>query len=203
MRTNRTNTNKPLLRYSALATAACAASASEAANIVTEANQAFSVGVDTLWIDVDGGSFQFSNFAGADITITAVNDDLDASVVNPSATFYAISESLSKFTTSDSVGATAPYMFDSNGLIRNISEGETVAVGFRFDVGGSNHFGWAQVTNNETGVTFTLERFGWNDTADTPAHVGPIPEPSAGLLALAGGSLLAFRRRNRKAADAG
>ncbi|MGI9516139.1 MAG: PEP-CTERM sorting domain-containing protein, partial [Pirellulaceae bacterium] len=83
------------------------------------------------------------------------------------------------------------------GNLSNFSPG-TNMLGFRFDINGSTHYGWAEVdiTNNNTELTIT--RWAYESDADTAIHVGAIPEPgSLGLLGLGAAGLLAFRRRRK------
>jgi hypothetical protein len=71
-------------------------------------------------------------------------------------------------------------------------------VGLRVDQGGGNYnYGYAAYSLNDTSMT--LESVAFETTVNT-AIVTPIPEPSASLLALAGGAAALVGIRRRKAA---
>lgn len=73
-------------------------------------------------------------------------------------------------------------------------------LGFRFDVGNGQQYGWARITmNGAPGNTFTLVDYAFGDVGDS-VTAGQVPEPgSLGLLALGGLGLLAWRKKRAKA----
>jgi hypothetical protein len=70
-------------------------------------------------------------------------------------------------------------------------------LGFRFDINGSLHYGWADIVIQ--GGDVTIARWAYESDADTAIHVGAIPEPSSlALLGLGAAGVLALRRRDKK-----
>ena len=78
----------------------------------------------------------------------------------------------------------------------NWSDGVTGFVGIQFDLGGSTHYGWAEITRDTTALTATLHSFGYNDTPGEGATAG-VPEPSGMALLAAGAAGLGMLRRRR------
>ena len=69
-------------------------------------------------------------------------------------------------------------------------------VGLQFDIGGSLHYGWAEISG--VGGDLTLHAFGYNDEAGAPSVAGGvIPEPSSIMLLAAGALGLGFWRKRR------
>ncbi len=58
----------------------------------------------------------------------------------------------------------SPSFFSNFYAALDFADGQTGTVGIRFDISGSTHFGWAQITRVDPD-TFTLHGFGYNDTA--------------------------------------
>ena len=74
-------------------------------------------------------------------------------------------------------------------------------LGFRFDNGGSTHYGWAEI--DIAGADLTITRWAYESDADTAIHVGTIPEPNGlALLGMGAAGLLAWRNRRQKSAEA-
>lgn len=93
-------------------------------------------------------------------------------------------------------GAT-PYGAGNYGNLAAFAVGDSRYIGIRFDLDGSAHFGWAQVTRINA-QEIALETFGYNDVAGEAATAGfVIPEPSSILLLAAGAAGLALWRRRR------
>jgi hypothetical protein len=65
-------------------------------------------------------------------------------------------------------------------------------LGLRFLIGGSPHFGWADITVYPD-LSLTFHRFAYEDVADQPIYASPEPHPVA-LVALGAAGLAAFRR---------
>lgn len=78
-------------------------------------------------------------------------------------------------------------------------------VGLKFQIGSDFHFGWAQITNNNSANTITLDALGYESVAGIPAHVEPagaaVPDQGStlALLAIGATGLLAFRRQQKAA----
>ena len=73
-------------------------------------------------------------------------------------------------------------------------------LGFRFDILGSTHYGWAQI--DFTGANVTISRWAYESDADTAIHVGAIPEPNSfALLGLGAAGVLAWRQRKKTATE--
>lgn len=69
-------------------------------------------------------------------------------------------------------------------------------VGFAFNVGNGEQYGWASITMNEGGPNngFILNSYAWGDPGDM-VLAGQVPEPgSLALLAVGGAGLLAWRK---------
>lgn len=67
-------------------------------------------------------------------------------------------------------------------------------IGFRFDLSGSLHYGWAEV--NFAGTEMTISRWAYESDAGRGIRVGAIPEPgSLALLGLGAAGVLGMRRR--------
>ena len=77
-------------------------------------------------------------------------------------------------------------------------------VGLKFTIGSDIHFGWAEITNNNSAGTITLDALGYESVADTAAHVqsaAGVPDQGStlALLAIGAAGVLVFRRQQKAA----
>ncbi len=72
---------------------------------------------------------------------------------------------------SDAFIVNGPY-FSNYYAYLDWSDGQNAFAGIRFDLGGSTHFGWAQITKGigPTAGEFILHGFGYNNTPNAPSH---------------------------------
>ena len=77
-------------------------------------------------------------------------------------------------------------------------------IGFRFNISGNTHYGWAEIILATNAVT--INQWAYDDTVDTAIHLadtasgGSVPEPSSlALLAMGAGGLVSLRRRKKAA----
>ena len=91
------------------------------------------------------------------------------------------------------------YYYSSWGPWKGTSLGY---LGFKFDIDGANHYGWAQLSVSQYNGAVSLRDYAYNTTAGAGVFAGSkVPLPAAApLLGAALGSLgvTAFRRRKRK-----
>ena len=84
----------------------------------------------------------------------------------------------------------------ASGPFANVTDGY---LGLKFEINGQTHYGWARFNVSTSGwntIDATLTGYAYEDQADTPIHIGPVPEPGTlGLLALGFLGLGAWRRR--------
>ena len=97
-------------------------------------------------------------------------------------------------------GAT-PYGNGNYGNLAAFAVGDSRYIGIRFDLDGSAHFGWAQVTRINA-QEIALEAFGYNDVAGEAAIAGAVPEPSSLALLAAGAVGMGFWRRRKRSGRA-
>ncbi len=97
--------------------------------------------------------------------------------------------------------ADVPGYLAAGNAYGNWRQAGTGFLGFRFNNGGGDQFGWVRVTTNGApGNTFTVVDYAWAGVGET-IFAGQVPEPgSLGLLALGGAGLIAWRRRRAAAA---
>lgn len=103
------------------------------------------------------------------------------------------------------------YSYSTTGGFTSFSSGAYVVpgmqpgpnlIGFQFDIGGSNHFGFAQLvvtdgpTYPDAGIAIT--RWAYETDADTPIHVTPIPGSGVAALTLLGLGAAGLRRQRRR-----
>ena len=89
---------------------------------------------------------------------------------------------------------TVPLVYGPYGYLSNFVNARGF-VGLQFDIGGSLHYGWADMTNLGSNNGTILHAFGYNSTAGAASH--PVPEPSSIMLLAAGAAGLAGWRRRR------
>jgi len=79
----------------------------------------------------------------------------------------------------------------------------TQEVGFRFNISGQIHYGWADITLASQALI--IDDWAYESTANTPITAGAVPEPAQsttglGLLALGAAGVAAYKRRKAQKA---
>ena len=83
-------------------------------------------------------------------------------------------------------------------------EGVNAFIGFKFDIDGEFHYGWAEMSFtvgdvDNPNVSLDITRAFYNPNAGEAVHIGLIPEPSTlALLSLGAAGVLAQRKRRRE-----
>lgn len=221
MKTKKTNSAKRLSAYSSLAAAtAVAGGSANAAEVVWDISDlAVASGDDVLFNMVSG--------TAAPTTSTGVNTpssfmlrvtgdlgimeaDTEYNVVGLSGVWASSYDGVTALgsgtilPTANFVGySSAAALGSASNSGWGFAEGQTGFVGVKFEISGSTHYGWAQLTRDDSSDNYILHGFGYNDTAgagsQTSDTVDLVPEPSSiALLALGATGLM--RRRRQKAA---
>ncbi len=204
---SRSRFSRRLPRYAAAAVAASAGPALPAAIIhITAPFNVNTHGSAHAW-DIDGGGtddFQFfNNYSSASSrSLLAFRGNAGNAWVrgNASASFH-----LRAVPGNFTIGAAGPFQasaqvaFSSNGAPQGGLHSGAEYVGFKFQLTGQTHYGWANITLGGSGLTFN--DWAYESTADTPIAAGAVvPEPAQsaaglGLLALGAAGVAAFKRR--------
>lgn len=76
-------------------------------------------------------------------------------------------------------------------------------LGVSFEVDGATHYGWIKLSHDETrpkpeNQFLYINGWAWETEADTPIIAGAIPEPSTGILTMAGSLALIQLARHRR-----
>ena len=74
-------------------------------------------------------------------------------------------------------------------------EGDNGYVGLQLSINDQTHYGWAELTLSNAVSSYTLNRFAYETTPNTPIAAAAVPEPSAFLCLTLVGALLTTRRR--------
>jgi PEP-CTERM motif len=113
------------------------------------------------------------------------------SVIGPASTTFGASGRFAE----DRFSSVPPVTFFEAGLWDN---GRTAFLGFRFLIGGANHYGWARVNIEETSNIITLLDFAYESTANTAITTPQqVPEPATMTL-LTLGAAAAWGRAARR-----
>jgi hypothetical protein len=88
-----------------------------------------------------------------------------------------------------------PYLLTSSigGPWRQVEHG---LLGFNFDIGGENHYGWMDISYVDN-YELTLHSWAWNTEPDSWITAGAVPEPSTWALMLCGVAAMLLRRRRQ------
>lgn len=78
---------------------------------------------------------------------------------------------------------------------------QTRVVGLQFDIGGSTHYGWAEVGVQLGSSDLVVGQVGYESIPDTPIGIAGVPEPSSMALMLAGAAGIAALKRRRARAS--
>ena len=156
------------------------------------------------WDMDNGGTTDFR----LEVTGTTEKSQLVPSNPNAGVALTANSNA-DKLSAGETIGSTTPFsnpgenktLFDE-GTPANYdwSVGARGYLGLRFDLDGSTHYGWAEISINPlAGNSFdhTLYGYAYESTADTSILAGAVPEPSTAMLLVAGAAGAATIRRRR------
>ncbi len=218
--TRRSSLDKKLSLYGVAAGAALAAGASPAhATLETldlTGQPATTTIGGSLYFDVNAASaavaFGTTSFAGADFRIDNPSYPF-AYIVglasgNGIAGFQEAFFKASRLDSSHYVGTQDNFGSSANIIpFGSFGSGDTGFIGLKFDISGSTHYGWVNITTNADG-TVTLNALGYETDPDTSAHTqSPSAAPGVpdqgstlALLAIGAAGLLAFRAGQRKSA---
>lgn len=171
----------------------------------------------SLFFDVNASSaaaaFATSSFAGADFQLThpsvpyayingnGIPGNAIAGFTAPAA-FKASHLSQSNFVGPTNNFAPAAKIAPAGAWSPNT----TGFLGLQFVIGPNSYFGWADITTNSD-ASVTLNALGYEDVPNTPAHAefaSAVPDQGStlALLAIGAAGVVAFRRRQPKAASA-
>ncbi|MBS0632364.1 MAG: PEP-CTERM sorting domain-containing protein [Verrucomicrobia bacterium] len=217
---------KASLPLAAAAAATVLPASAHAGVVVTQfsSGNVASLGVDNLYIDLDGGRISTGAISGGDFQIIVGTTDggrgdnlysrlfVDQGFIATYPTNFNqyVPRSLAVSTPVDGAlfdqGKYTNTFFNnyagSYADVNPIWQSGTGYIGVKFaDGDGYNHYGWLKVATNADATSITLLAMGYNDAVDGPISAGEglssVPEPatSATLLALGAAGLVAYRRR--------
>ncbi len=203
----RAHFSRRLPHYAAAAVAASASPALPAAIIHVTSSFNVNTPNSTHHWDIDGGGvndFNFSNYASVTFK------KLDAAPSNAGNAWVKNSTSfrLRAVPANFTIGTGVPFNsgavnFTANSAAQGGLHFGTEYVGFKFQLTGQTHYGWANITLGSRSLVFN--DWAYQSTANTPIAAGAVvPEPAQsaaglGLLALGAAGVAAFKRRAKAA----
>lgn len=208
----------PLYRVATgAALAATAGSASGA--VIFNTGNSFTVSTSQTSVswDVDGGGTSDFNFTFVQNypDILANRQNLNNAWVKPSTGGSSGVAPLAEgFTVGPALAANQfqtgqQAFFIFSGTVQGDLNAGDQYVGFRFDVSGQIHYGWARITlteGNSSTANLTMHEWAYEGTPGTAIQVGAVPEPAStttalSLLSLGAAGVAAYRRHRAASAE--
>ena len=166
-----------------------------------------------VYVDLVNNTTSTAPAAGAHLNLffggAGLSNDADAGAVVPSLQFLRVGTANNDAARNSPLGtvidASSPSYstgFGSSGSPNthlgvgapSFIDGTIGYLGFTFDLSGTPVYGFAEVTLTANGAG-VLHGWAYEDTGAPITITSPVPEPSAGLLALVSAGVLAMRRR--------
>jgi hypothetical protein len=178
-------------------------------------------GVLSAQLDVDGDTHPDFLFSAWDVLVDAEDGIYTrGTLIEPfgsNAIVTSVKESAfaSALNSGDFIGPTSDLASSKQKLLKNVGNDfaninlgfwpndltQTRVVGLQFDIGGSTHYGWAEVGVQLGSANLIVGQVAYENIADTPIAVSGVPEPSSMALMLAGAAGVAALKRRRARAS--